>query len=95
LHHMPAFKGLEKFKGISCQTAAWPQEGIDIKAKRVGVIGTGSSDSQLIANIAPDVARLTVFQRSPTYALPMRQQKLDPEIQNRSKATYHEVSSSN
>jgi cation diffusion facilitator CzcD-associated flavoprotein CzcO len=38
---MPAYKGLEKFKCISFHSSVWPEEGIYIKGKRVGVIGTG------------------------------------------------------
>lgn len=38
----PKFKGIDSFKGQVLHTGAWP-EGIDLKGKRVGVIGTGST----------------------------------------------------
>jgi cation diffusion facilitator CzcD-associated flavoprotein CzcO len=47
-HYIPAYRGLDKFKGITSHTAVWPQKGIDIKGKRVGVIGTGASGVQII-----------------------------------------------
>jgi cation diffusion facilitator CzcD-associated flavoprotein CzcO len=43
---------------------------------------------QIIQEIAPDVSRLTVFQRTPNLAIPMQQKRLDATTQNRSKATY-------
>jgi cation diffusion facilitator CzcD-associated flavoprotein CzcO len=88
--YIPAIKGLDKFKGICSHTAAWPLKGIAINGKRTGVIGTGSSGIQLIQEIASDVSQLTVFQRSPTIALPMRPQKFDAEAENRNKARYRE-----
>jgi cation diffusion facilitator CzcD-associated flavoprotein CzcO len=89
--YIPALKSLETFKGISSHTASWPQDGIDIKDKRVGVIGTGSSGVQIIQEIAPDVSRLIVFQRTPNLALPMQQKKLDSALQNRDKETYQDI----
>lgn len=74
--YMPPLKGLEKFKGISYHTALWPQEGLDLAGKRVGVVGTGASGVQLIQEIGPIVKQLTVFQRTANNALPMRQKIL-------------------
>ena len=68
---VPPFKGHESFKGRLVHTARWPREGIDLKGKRVGVIGTGATGIQVIQTIAPEVAHLTVFQRTPNYAVPM------------------------
>lgn len=74
--YVPAFKGLDTFAGVCCHTSKWPQGDIDFKNKRVGVVGNGSSGLQVIQDVAPDVGQMTVFQRSPTYALPMRQTSL-------------------
>jgi acetone monooxygenase len=68
---VPPFKGHETFEGRLVHTARWPREGIDLKGKRVGVIGTGATGIQVVQTIAPEVASLTVFQRSPNYAVPM------------------------
>ena len=43
---------------------------IDLKGKRVGIIGTGSTGVQVIIAIAPKVEHLTVFQRTPQYSVP-------------------------
>ena len=59
----PDIPGLHDFTGTLVHTAAWP-EGLDLKDKRVAVIGTGASAAQLVGAIAPEVAELTVYQRT-------------------------------
>ncbi|KAA9166488.1 NAD(P)/FAD-dependent oxidoreductase [Amycolatopsis acidicola] len=66
----PEFDGMAEFAGEVYWTSSWPHEGVDLAGKRVAVIGTGSSGLQTITAIAPIVSRLTVFQRTPTYAVP-------------------------
>ncbi|KAF7527649.1 hypothetical protein PCG10_002613 [Penicillium crustosum] len=62
----PEIEGLEDFEGIKCHTASW-DDSIDYKGKRVAVVGTGSSGVQVIPCIAPDVAQLYTWIRSPTW----------------------------
>ncbi|KIJ29796.1 hypothetical protein M422DRAFT_235129 [Sphaerobolus stellatus SS14] len=88
--YIPSIKGLENFKGIWHHTARWPQEGVELKGKRVAVIGTGASGVQVIQECATEVAKLTVFQRTPNLALPMRQRKITEEFQSEQKSTYPE-----
>jgi cyclohexanone monooxygenase len=90
-HHMPDVEGLEDFEGVCHHTGLWPQEGLDFAGKRVGVIGTGASGVQVVQEASRDAAQLTVFQRTPILALPMNQQKLDAETQQRMKADYPAV----
>ena len=73
---MPPFKGHEKFKGQFLHTSRWPKDGIDLSGKRVGVIGTGATGVQVIQTIASQVGEMFVFQRTPTYAIAMRNPKL-------------------
>jgi cation diffusion facilitator CzcD-associated flavoprotein CzcO len=75
--HLPDIKGRHDFRGSLFHTAQWPQEGVDLSGKRVGVVGTGATGVQVIQEIGPIVSHLTVFQRTPNMALPMRQRKLD------------------
>ncbi|THV06410.1 cyclohexanone monooxygenase [Dendrothele bispora CBS 962.96] len=84
-HYVPDIKGLDTFKGECYHTARWPKEKVDWKRKRVGVIGTGASGVQVIQEVAPDVDHLTVFQRTPNMALPMRQEKVSKETQDKMK----------
>ena len=67
---MPAITGLDTFSGPVAHTARWPSEGLDLAGKRVAVIGNGASAMQLVPAVAPEVASVTVFQRSPQWAAP-------------------------
>jgi len=66
----PDIKGLGSFEGPAFHSAEWDHS-VDLKGKRVGVIGTGASAYQFVPEIAPDVAKLTVFQRTPPWGLPV------------------------
>ena len=59
----PDIAGLNDFQGPIVHTAAW-DPAIDLKGKRVAVIGTGASAAQLVPAIAAEVGQLTVFMRS-------------------------------
>src|SRR5258708_2331973 len=66
----PEIDGVKDFKGEVYFTGRWPHEEIKLAGKRVAVIGTGSSGIQSIPLIAEQAAHLTVFQRTPNFALP-------------------------
>lgn len=87
----PDFRGLASFQGDVYHTSRWPHEGVDFKGKRVGVIGTGSSGIQAVPIIAKEAAHLTVFQRTPNFSIPARNEPLAPEKQAEIKARYREV----
>ena len=74
---LPDIPGLADFAGDWHHTALWPQGGVELAGKRIGVIGTGATGVQVVQECAAVAAHLTVFQRTPNMALPMRQQKLD------------------
>jgi cation diffusion facilitator CzcD-associated flavoprotein CzcO len=75
---LPEYPGRDVFAGRSFHTARWP-DGVDLRGKRVGVIGTGATGVQVIQTIAADVGQLTVFQRTPTYCIPQRNRALTDE----------------
>ena len=66
----PEIDGVKDFKGEVYFTGRWPHEEVKLAGKRVAVIGTGSSGIQAIPLIAEQAAQLTVFQRTPNFALP-------------------------
>ncbi len=72
--YTPPFRGLDNFSGEIYHTSLWPQSEVNFKGKRVAVIGTGASGVQVIQEISSDVKHLTVYQRTPNLALPMRQE---------------------
>jgi cation diffusion facilitator CzcD-associated flavoprotein CzcO len=86
--YTPELPGLSDFAGERHHTAFWPQQGLDLAGKRVGVLGTGASGVQVAQEAAAVAAHLTVFQRTPNLALPMRQKKLDDDTIRRMKEGY-------
>src|SRR5689334_15205134 len=66
----PEIDGVKEFRGEVYFTGRWPHDGVKLAGKRVAVIGTGSSGIQAIPLIAQEAAQLTVFQRTPNFALP-------------------------
>ena len=82
------FPGRERFKGATYQTGSWPHEAVDFSGQRVTVIGTGSSAIQSIPIIARQAKDLTVFQRTPNYAVPAQNHDLDDVYREAVKADY-------
>jgi len=76
---MPELDGLGHFKGAAFHTAQWNYD-VDLKGKKVGVIGTGASAAQVITAIVDEVETLTVFQRSATWCMPRDDEPTPPEI---------------
>ncbi|MEA2167938.1 MAG: hypothetical protein QOF76_1238 [Solirubrobacteraceae bacterium] len=67
--------GTEDFTGPVLRSASWDHD-VDLRGKRVAIVGTGASAVQIIPEIARDVAHLDVYQRTPIWVGP----KLDPPI---------------
>ncbi len=64
----PSIPGRDDFAGQAFHSARWRHD-IDLTGKRVAVIGTGASAIQFVPKIQPDVAHLTLFQRSAAYVI--------------------------
>ena len=60
---MPDIPGLDEFAGTTFHSARWDHDH-DLRGKRVAVIGTGASAIQFVPAIQPQVAELTLFQRT-------------------------------
>jgi cation diffusion facilitator CzcD-associated flavoprotein CzcO len=81
--HVPLLPGIERFRGARFHSAQW-DHGYDLRGKRVAVIGTGASAIQFVPRIAPDVAQLDLYQRTPPWILP----KSDPAFDDETKAAF-------
>ena len=64
----PEIPGVSELEGEMMHTARWKHE-VDLTGKQVSVIGTGASAVQVVPAIAPIVALLTVFQRTPAWVV--------------------------
>jgi cation diffusion facilitator CzcD-associated flavoprotein CzcO len=67
--NIPDLPGLENFTGSVVHTGRWDAE-LDLKGKRVGVIGSGATCTQLLPAIISDVDSLTLFQRTAHWVAP-------------------------
>jgi 4-hydroxyacetophenone monooxygenase len=65
---VPDIAGLQDFQGPAFHSAGWDHS-VDITGKKVAMIGTGASGMQIGPVIAPQVGQLTIFQRSPHWAM--------------------------
>ncbi len=66
---IPSIPGLARFRGEVFHSARW-NHGYRLEGKRVASIGTGGSAIQYCPEIAPDVEKLYVFQRTPAWVIP-------------------------
>jgi cation diffusion facilitator CzcD-associated flavoprotein CzcO len=85
LHHpkYPDIDGLDSFAGTVFHSARWDHD-VVLDGARVGVVGTGSTAVQIITAIVEQVARLSVFQRTPQWIMP----RLNPEYSDRERAEF-------
>jgi cation diffusion facilitator CzcD-associated flavoprotein CzcO len=65
----PDWPGLDEFRGPTFHTFRWEHEH-DLTGKRVAIVGTGSTSTQIVPVIAPGLERLYVFQREPGWIIP-------------------------
>lgn len=89
--YFPDVPGREDFRGESYHTGLWPATPVDFRDKRVAVIGTGSSGVQIIPIIAPEVASLTVYQRTANWCAPLNNAPITPDEQARLRAEFEAI----
>ncbi|MGW0586340.1 flavin-containing monooxygenase [Streptosporangium sp. NPDC002607] len=65
----PAWPGRELFTGDIFHTARWRPD-VALDGRRVGVVGTGSTSAQIVAELGGRAGHLTVFQRQPAWVDP-------------------------
>jgi cation diffusion facilitator CzcD-associated flavoprotein CzcO len=73
LHHpvIPDIAGADSFAGPQFHTARWDSS-VDWRGQRIGLIGTGSTATQVITRLAGQVPALKVFQRTPQWVFPVK-----------------------
>lgn len=79
---IPKLNGIERFEGEAFHSAEWEHD-LDLTGRRVAVIGTGASAIQFVPEIAPDVAQLTVFQRTAPWVMPRDDRAYTPQQKSR------------
>jgi 4-hydroxyacetophenone monooxygenase len=66
---IPDLPNLDAFGGPAFHAARWDHS-VDLRGKRVALIGAGASGFQIGPAIVDDVARMVVFQRTPQWMAP-------------------------
>lgn len=66
---IPELPGMASFGGRSFHSARWDHD-FPLAGKTVAVVGTGASAIQFVPQIAPEVGRLHLFQRTPPWIVP-------------------------
>jgi cation diffusion facilitator CzcD-associated flavoprotein CzcO len=89
--YFPSVPGRSDFAGAQFHTGLWPSSPVDLRGKRVAVIGTGSSGVQVIPAIADEVASLTVYQRSANWCTPLNNGPITAEEQAALRADFEEI----
>ncbi|MGZ6696209.1 MAG: flavin-containing monooxygenase [Solirubrobacteraceae bacterium] len=74
---MPDIAGIEEFAGPSFHSAEWDHS-VDLRGKRIAVVGTGASAIQFVPEIAREAERVDVYQRTPPWLLPRRNRAYAP-----------------
>ena len=85
---IPKLPGLDRFEGRIFRTGTWPREEISFEGRKVAVIGTGSSGTQAIPQIAKQAETLYVLQRTPNFSIPARNLEMTEEIERSWKSDY-------
>ncbi|KAJ5750443.1 hypothetical protein N7533_007471 [Penicillium manginii] len=80
-NYLPTWKGYDCYQGSINHTAHWPRDGVDVRGKRVAIIGTGATGVQVTQEWAKEASETFVFQRTPNYAVPMKNKTLDSASQ--------------
>lgn len=69
---VPQLPGMETFSGPQFHSTDWPSD-LDLRGKRVAIVGTGASAQQIGPAISPQAAQVTIYQRSPQWVAPFPQ----------------------
>jgi 4-hydroxyacetophenone monooxygenase len=68
--NLPDIPGIDMFRGTMFHTTAWDHQ-YDYAGRRIAMIGTGSTGCQLMPRLAQSAEKVTVFQRTANWIMPV------------------------
>ncbi|MEO0785489.1 MAG: NAD(P)/FAD-dependent oxidoreductase [Pseudomonadota bacterium] len=74
----PDIKGMDSFAGPKIHSAEWDHS-VDLKGKRICIVGSAASAVQIIPELQKTADHLTVFQRTPNWVIPRNDRPVPPE----------------
>ncbi|KAL6408118.1 FAD/NAD-P-binding domain-containing protein [Ilyonectria robusta] len=91
LHHpkWPDLKNMDKYRGTLVHASRYP-DNLDLKGKRVAVLGTGSTGVQVVPTILGEVEKIYHWIRQPTYIFPLDAAKANFEFTDEHKKQFAE-----
>jgi len=69
---LPTLPGIDQFSGVQFHSTHWP-DNLDLRGKRVAIVGTGASAQQIAPAISAEAEHVTIYQRSPQWVAPFPQ----------------------
>jgi cyclohexanone monooxygenase len=75
----PEFPGIDRFKGEVHFAPRWPKDRVDLKGKRVAIVGSAATAVQILPVVANVAKHVSFFQRTPNYVLPGRNYAIGEE----------------
>ncbi len=88
---MPTIPGVGNFKGEAYHTGLWPHHPVSFAGKRVAVIGTGASGVQFITEVAKTVGHMAVYQRTPNWCTPLRNNRISAQEMEGIRRRYDDI----
>lgn len=84
LHHpvYPDIDGLDTFRGPAFHSSRWPDD-VNVAGKRVGIIGTGSTATQILGAATETAQSVSLFQRTAQWILPLPNPAISEEDRER------------
>ena len=78
---LPDIAGIDEFEGTIVHPTQWTSD-LEVRGKRVAVIGNGSTGVQLVAPVAEEAEHLSIFQRTPQWIGPRPNygRSVEPEV---------------
>ncbi|KAH7136193.1 cyclohexanone monooxygenase [Dendryphion nanum] len=88
--NIPDIKNFDAFEGEIYHTAAWPERH-DFRGRRVGIVGNGSTGSQLLVALSKEAQHVISFQRTPQWNVPNGNRKITQEERDNINENYDQI----
>ena len=89
--YTPDIPGRTDFAGVQHHTGLWPAEPVDVRGRRVAIVGTSSSGVQVLPAIVHECESVTVYQRTANWCTPLNNRPITDEEQAELRADFERL----